>query len=140
MKPLHRTLLTSLALLLTHALQAAPTQIGIIKHPSAEVKFTDEWLWALRGGGAMLDLRSPDSLTSISPDTVLLILDSIPLSSAATHSLEGWVKKGGLVIYSGGPEIAANAEAQALFGIRFAGTPSAPLRDALPHPKPPPPA
>jgi hypothetical protein len=121
MKPLHRTLLTSLALLLTHALQAAPTQIGIIKHPSAEVKFTDEWLWALRGGGAMLDLRSPDSLTSISPDTVLLILDSIPLSSAATHSLEGWVKKGGLVIYSGGPEIAANAEAQALFGIRFAG-------------------
>lgn len=121
MQLFQRSFLTGLLLFVTLNLQAAPAQIGIIKHPSTELAFADEWLWALRGGGAMLELRSPDSLASISPDTVLLILDSISLSPAANRSLAAWVKQGGLVIYSGGPEIAANTDAQTWLGIRFAG-------------------
>lgn len=132
MEHTYRSFISGLLLLLTPPLQASPTQIGIIKHPSAELKIADEWHWALRGGGASLDLRPADSLGAITPDTALLILDSIPLNPTVNRSLEQWVKQGGLVIYSGGPEISDNTEAQAWLGIKYAGQDSG-LKGAYPR-------
>lgn len=81
--------------------EAAELGIGLVEHHTEGTSFTQEWSWALRGGGAQFKMFDYRDFSTLNKQTPLLIIDNVPLDEEATHDLEKWVHQGGLLIYAG---------------------------------------
>lgn len=103
---------------------------GVYSRPA----ITNEWAWALRGGGIHI-LSGFDRINSSFLNKIgLLVIDSKSLASGDVHHLYEWVERGGVLIYSGvesdlvvRPEFQAldnksYAELSELLGVDYAGT------------------
>lgn len=80
-----------------HALALA---IGLALDPLDDDVLTQEWAWALRGGGADFRFLRVEELASPTADLGMLILDSIPLRKATREGIDQWVQQGGILIYA----------------------------------------
>lgn len=79
---------------------ASCVTVGLVLDPLAGDGLTQEWAWALRGGGA--EIREIDQKSLVSPpaNLDLLIVDSVPLSKTVIEAICRWVHKGGILIYA----------------------------------------
>lgn len=75
--------------------------LGLVLDPLAGDALTQEWAWALRGGGAEIREMDQQSLVSPPTDLDLLIIDSVPLNVTVSQSISRWVHEGGILIYAG---------------------------------------